>query len=80
VRPALPPLSRFLSFAFERTGEEFRNFLSYGPGDGWARSDRTTATAALCGRWGTVLGRSTDSAMRGASGQLFEAAVPARSP
>lgn len=66
----------FLSFAFERTGGRFRNFLSYDRrwlGKVGSEDSHGRALWAL----GTVLGRSTDSTMRGASGQLFEAAVPA---
>jgi glycosyltransferase involved in cell wall biosynthesis len=65
----------FLSFAFERSGRRFRNFLSYDRrwlGEIGSDDSHGRALWAL----GTVLGRSTDFAMRGASGQLFEAAVP----
>jgi glycosyltransferase involved in cell wall biosynthesis len=66
----------FLSFAFGRTSGRFRNFLSYD-----RRWLEDTGSEDCHGRalWalGAVLRRSKDSGMRGASGQLFEAAVPA---
>lgn len=66
----------FLSFAFKRTAGRFRNFLSYErrwQEDIGSEDSHGRALWAL----GSVLGRSKDSGMRGASGQLFEAAVPA---
>lgn len=66
----------FLSTAFERENGRFRNFLNYD-----RRWQRETGSEDSHGRalWalGTVLGHSGDAGMRGASGQLFEAAVPA---
>jgi hypothetical protein len=66
----------FLGFAFERTAGRFRNFLGYD------RRWREQIGSEDChGRalWalGTVLRCSREADMRGASGQLFEAAVPA---
>ena len=66
----------FLWFAFHETTGRFRNFLSYdrewqeevGSEDSHGR-----ALWAL----GTVLGHSGDAGLRGATGRLFEAAVPA---
>jgi glycosyltransferase involved in cell wall biosynthesis len=66
----------FLEFAFNRKVGRFRNFLGYdrqwqeriGSEDSHGR-----ALWAL----GTVLGRSTNAGLRGASGQLFEASVSA---
>ena len=66
----------FLSFAFHSEAGRFRNFLTYD-----RRWHEKIGSEDSHGRalWalGTVLGRSEDSGMRGASGQLFEAAVPA---
>ncbi|MGA8162665.1 MAG: glycosyltransferase family 4 protein [Acidobacteriaceae bacterium] len=66
----------FLEFAFNNKISRFRNFLGYD-----RQWQETTGSEDSHGRalWalGTVLGRSTDPGLRGASGQLFEAAVPA---
>jgi glycosyltransferase involved in cell wall biosynthesis len=66
----------FLELAFHSKIGRFRNFLGYDRQ--WLES---TGSEDSHGRalWalGTVLGRSTDPGMRGASGQLFESAVPA---
>ncbi len=66
----------FLKLAFHSKAGRFRNFLGYDRQ--WQES---TGSEDSHGRalWalGTVLGHSTDHGLRGASGQLFEAAVPA---
>jgi glycosyltransferase involved in cell wall biosynthesis len=66
----------FLEFAFHDKMGRFRNFLGYD-----RQWRETTGSEDSHGRalWalGTVLGHSGDSGLRGASGQLFEAAVPA---
>lgn len=66
----------FLEFAFHSKVGRFRNFLGYDRQ--WRES---TGSEDSHGRalWalGTVLGRSADPGLRGASGQLFESAVPA---
>ena len=66
----------FLELAFNSQAGRFRNFLGYDRQ--WQES---TGSEDSHGRalWalGTVLARSADPGMRGASGQLFEAAVPA---
>jgi glycosyltransferase involved in cell wall biosynthesis len=66
----------FLEFAFHSKVGRFRNFLGYDRQ--WQES---TGSEDSHGRalWalGTVLGHSSDPGLRGASGQLFESAVPA---
>jgi glycosyltransferase involved in cell wall biosynthesis len=66
----------FLEFAFHDKVGRFRNFLGYD-----RQWQETTGSEDSHGRalWalGTVLGHSADPGLRGASGQLFEAAVPA---
>ncbi|MGC2297806.1 MAG: glycosyltransferase family 4 protein, partial [Acidobacteriaceae bacterium] len=66
----------FLEFAFHNKIGRFRNFLGYD-----RQWQETTGSEDSHGRalWalGTVLGRSADPGLRGASGQLFESAVPA---
>jgi glycosyltransferase involved in cell wall biosynthesis len=66
----------FLELAFNNKVGRFRNFLGYDRQ--WQES---TGSEDSHGRalWalGTVLGRSSDAGLRGASGQLFEASVPA---
>ncbi len=66
----------FLSSAFERANGRFRNFLNY---DRQWRKEAGSEDSHGRALWalGTVLGRSDDAGMRGAAGQLFEAAVPA---
>ncbi len=71
--------SRYLAFlghAFNATNGRFRNFLSYARAWSEAQGSEDSHGRAL---WalGTVLGRSKDQALRGASGHLFEIAVPA---
>jgi glycosyltransferase involved in cell wall biosynthesis len=66
----------FLEFAFHSKVGQFRNFLGYDRQ--WQESigsedSHGRALWAL----GTVLGHSSDPGLRGAAGQLFEAAVPA---
>jgi len=66
----------FLEFAFHSKIGRFRNFLGYDRQ--WQES---TGSEDSHGRalWalGTVLGGSADPGLRGASGQLFESAIPA---
>ena len=66
----------FLEFAFHPAIGRFRNFLGYN-----RQWQENTGSEDSHGRalWalGTVLGRSTDPGLRGASGQLFESAFPA---
>lgn len=66
----------FLEFAFHDKIGRFRNFLGYD-----RQWQETTGSEDSHGRalWalGTVVGHSADPGLRGASGQLFEAAVPA---
>ncbi|MGB6131025.1 MAG: glycosyltransferase family 4 protein [Acidobacteriaceae bacterium] len=66
----------FLEFAFHDKTGRFRNFLGYD-----RQWQETAGSEDSHGRalWalGTVLGHSADPGLRGASGQLFEAAVPA---
>jgi glycosyltransferase involved in cell wall biosynthesis len=66
----------FLEFAFHSKIGRFRNFLGYDRQ--WRES---TGSEDSHGRalWalGTVLGGSADPGLRGASGQLFESAIPA---
>ena len=66
----------FLEFAFHSRIGRFRNFLGYD-----RRWRESTGSEDSHGRalWslGTVLGGSADPGLRGASGQLFESAVPA---
>jgi glycosyltransferase involved in cell wall biosynthesis len=66
----------FLELAFHNKVGRFRNFLGYD-----RQWQETTGSEDSHGRalWalGTVLGRSADTGLRGASGQLFESAVPA---
>ena len=66
----------FLEFAFHDKVGRFRNFLGYD-----RQWRETTGSEDSHGRalWalGTVLGHSADPGLRGASGQLFEASVPA---
>jgi glycosyltransferase involved in cell wall biosynthesis len=66
----------FLALAFDSNNGRFRNFLGYDRHWHEPAGSEDSHGRAL---WalGTVLGRSRDSGMRGASGQLFEAAVPA---
>jgi glycosyltransferase involved in cell wall biosynthesis len=66
----------FLELAFHNKVGRFRNFLGYDRQWLEATGSEDSHGRAL---WalGTVLGRSTDAGLRGASGQLFEAAVPA---
>lgn len=66
----------FLAFALNRSSNRFRNFLGYDRQWREATGSEDSHGRAL---WalGTVLGRSQDAGMRGAAGQLFEAAVPA---
>jgi glycosyltransferase involved in cell wall biosynthesis len=66
----------FLEFAFHGKVGRFRNFLGY---DRQWRESAGSEDSHGRALWalGTVLGRSTDPGLRGASGQLFEAAVPA---
>lgn len=65
----------FLEFAFHSKLGRFRNFLGYD-----RQWHERTGSEDSHGRalWalGTVLGRSADPGLRGASGQLFEAAFP----
>lgn len=66
----------FLSFAFRSETGRFRNFLAYDRS--WqeevgSEDSHGRALWAL----GTALGHSEDAGMRGAAGQLFEAAAPA---
>jgi glycosyltransferase involved in cell wall biosynthesis len=72
-------MRRYLAFlvcAFDGKSGRFRNFLGY---DRRWREDVGSEDSHGRALWalGTVLGRSSDFGMRGASGQLFEAAVPA---
>jgi hypothetical protein len=66
----------FLEFAFHDKVGRFRNFLGYD-----RQWQETMGSEDSHGRalWalGTVFGHSADHGLRGASGQLFEAAVPA---
>jgi glycosyltransferase involved in cell wall biosynthesis len=78
--PAYPDLSpRYLAFlwlAFDPDKLRFRNFLSYGRKwleDIGSEDSHGRALWAL----GTVLGHSRDSGVRGATGRLFESALPA---
>ncbi|MGH9586668.1 MAG: glycosyltransferase, partial [Acidobacteriaceae bacterium] len=66
----------FLSFAFQSQAGRFRNFLTY---DRHWQEEIGSEDSHGRALWalGTVLGHSEDSGMRGAAGQLFEAAVPA---
>jgi glycosyltransferase involved in cell wall biosynthesis len=75
----LPKLSRrylaFLWLAFHSDSGRFRNFLGYDRKwleDIGSEDSHGRALWAL----GTVLGHSQDSGLRGASGRLFEAALP----
>jgi glycosyltransferase involved in cell wall biosynthesis len=66
----------FLWFAFHETTGRFRNFLSYNrewQEEVGSEDSHGRALWAL----GTVLGNSGDAGLRGATGRLFEAAVPA---
>ena len=66
----------FLELAFHDKIGRFRNFLGYDrqwQENAGSEDSHGRALWAL----GTVLGRSADPGLRGASGQLFEAAVPA---
>lgn len=66
----------FLWFAFHETTGRFRNFLSYSrewQEEVGSEDSHGRALWAL----GTVLGHSGDAGLRGATGRLFEAAVPA---
>lgn len=66
----------FLWFAFHETTGRFRNFLSYNrewQEEVGSEDSHGRALWAL----GTVLGHSGDAGLRGATGRLFEAAVPA---
>jgi glycosyltransferase involved in cell wall biosynthesis len=66
----------FLEMAFNDQGGRFRNFLGYD-----RQWQETTGSEDSHGRalWalGTVLGQSANQGLRGAGGQLFEAAIPA---
>jgi glycosyltransferase involved in cell wall biosynthesis len=66
----------FLAFAFQSKTGRFRNFLGYD-----RRWQEEVGSDDSHGRalWalGAVLGHSEDAGLRGAAGQLFEAAVPA---
>jgi glycosyltransferase involved in cell wall biosynthesis len=66
----------FLEFAFHGKVGRFRNFLGYDRQWQESAGSEDSHGRAL---WaiGTVLGRSADPGLRGASGQLFESAVPA---
>jgi glycosyltransferase involved in cell wall biosynthesis len=66
----------FLEFAFHGKVGRFRNFLGY---DRQWRESAGSEDSHGRALWalGTVLGRSADPGLRGASGQLFESAVPA---
>ena len=66
----------FLEFAFHGKVGRFRNFLGYDRQWQESAGSEDSHGRAL---WalGTVLGRSADFGLRGASGQLFESAVPA---
>jgi glycosyltransferase involved in cell wall biosynthesis len=66
----------FLELAFNAEIGRFRNFLGYDRQWHESSGSEDSHGRAL---WalGTVLGRSADSGLRGASGQLFESAVPA---
>ncbi len=66
----------FLEFAFHDKMGRFRNFLGYDREWQEATGSEDSHGRALWGL-GTVLGHSADAGLRGASGQLFEAAVPA---
>src|SRR6185312_16142643 len=65
----------FLGFAFQSKLGRFRNFLGY---DRQWRERIGSEDSHGRALWalGTVLGRSADPGLRGASGQLFEAAFP----
>ena len=65
----------FLEFAFHSKLGRFRNFLGY---DRQWRERIGSEDSHGRALWalGTVLGRSADPGLRGASGQLFEAAFP----
>jgi glycosyltransferase involved in cell wall biosynthesis len=66
----------FLTHAFNPENGKFRNFLTYE-----RRWTETAGSEDSHGRalWalGTVLGRSSNDALRGAAGRLFETSVPA---
>lgn len=66
----------FLEFAYHSKVGRFRNFLGY---DRQWRESAGSEDSHGRALWalGTVLGRSADPGLRGASGQLFESAVPA---
>ncbi len=66
----------FLELAFHSKVGRFRNFLGYDRQWQESAGSEDSHGRAL---WalGTVLGRSADPGLRGASGQLFESAVPA---
>lgn len=66
----------FLDLAFHSKIGRFRNFLGYDRQWQESAGSEDSHGRAL---WalGTVLGRSADPGLRGASGQLFETAVPA---
>jgi hypothetical protein len=71
--------SRYLSFlghAFNSSNGRFRNFLSYERKWTEVEGSEDSHGRAL---WalGTVLGRSTDQALKGAAGRIFELAIPA---
>ena len=70
--------SRYLSFlghAFNSGNGRFRNFLSYERKWTEVEGSEDSHGRAL---WalGTVLGRSTDQALKGAAGRIFELAIP----
>jgi len=66
----------FLELAFHSQSGRFRNFLGY---DRQWRESIGSEDSHGRALWalGVVLGRSADPGLRGASGQLFESAVPA---
>ena len=71
--------SRYLAFlwlAFDPISKRFRNCLSYERQWQELEGSEDSHGRALWGL-GTVLGRTTDTGLRGAAGRLFELAVPA---
>jgi glycosyltransferase involved in cell wall biosynthesis len=71
--------SRYLAFlwlAFDQTTRRFRNCLSYERQWQEPEGSEDSHGRALWGL-GTVLGRTKDTGLRGASGRLFELAIPA---
>src|SRR6185437_10151872 len=66
----------FVNFAFNRTSERFRNFLSYGREWLEAKGSEDSHGRAV---WalGAVVGRANDPGRQSLAGDLFHAALPA---